>query len=155
MGVKGGIRIIFKGCNPIILVTEGRMQNFKTLAQPLLGEFGWGLLFLLLLLLLLLLPHKSKVNSQVWPGVGVWQKFTPKYIIVGLSELLLRVQSYSFCNWGPHAKFQNPSTAPSGRIWVRVLVVLPHESKVNSQILAWGGSLTKTTINVQSMYVPV
>ena len=30
------------GCNLILLVTEGCMQNFKTLAQPLLGEFGWG-----------------------------------------------------------------------------------------------------------------
>jgi hypothetical protein len=54
----------------ILLVTEGRMQNFKTLAQPLLGEFGWGFL---LLFLLSSLPHESKVNSQVWPGVGVWQ----------------------------------------------------------------------------------
>ena len=27
------------GCNLILLVTDGRMQNFKTLAQSLLGEF--------------------------------------------------------------------------------------------------------------------
>ena len=30
----------FWGCNLILLVTDGRMQNFKTLAQSLLGEFG-------------------------------------------------------------------------------------------------------------------
>ena len=42
------------------------MQNFKTLAQPLLVEFGRGLFFLLLLL-----PRGNKVNSQVWPGMGL------------------------------------------------------------------------------------
>ena len=49
-----------------LVVTEGCMQNFKTLAQPLLGEFGWGFLLLLLLLL-----GESKVNSQVFTGMGV------------------------------------------------------------------------------------
>ena len=56
---------IFFGCNLILLVTYGRMQNFKTLAQFLLGKFRWGLF---------LLPCESKVNSQDSPGVGVWQK---------------------------------------------------------------------------------
>ena len=32
----------------------------------------------------------------------------------GVSEICLRVQSYYFVNWGPHAKFQNPRTTPSG-----------------------------------------
>ena len=42
------------------------MQNFKTLAHSFLGEFGWGFLFLLL-------PRENKVNSQVWPVLGVSQ----------------------------------------------------------------------------------
>jgi hypothetical protein len=57
MGVKWGYQNYFLGCNPILLVTAGRMQNFKNLAQPLLGEFGGGFL-------LLFLPHESKANSQ-------------------------------------------------------------------------------------------
>ena len=47
---------------------------------------------------------------------------TPKYIIVGgeegLSEILFRVQSYSFCHLCPHAKFQNRGLPPSGRFMV-------------------------------------
>ena len=43
----------------------------KILAQSLLGEFRWGSFFFLFLL-----PRESKVNSQVSPGVGVWQKGT-------------------------------------------------------------------------------
>ena len=35
---KGGGADFFLGCNLILLVTYGRMQNFKTLAQSLLGE---------------------------------------------------------------------------------------------------------------------
>ena len=38
--LRGGI--FFLGCNLILLVTDGRMQNFKTLARSLLGEFSWG-----------------------------------------------------------------------------------------------------------------
>ena len=41
VGVRGGQKFV-EGCNLILLVTEGHMQNFKTLVQPLLGEFGWG-----------------------------------------------------------------------------------------------------------------
>jgi hypothetical protein len=37
-----GEGVVVQGCNIILLVTEGRMQNFRTLRQPLLGEFGWG-----------------------------------------------------------------------------------------------------------------
>ena len=62
--------IIVEGCYLILLVTEGRMQNFPILAQSLLGEFGWGLL---LFFFLFLLPNESKVNSQFWTGLGVWQ----------------------------------------------------------------------------------
>ena len=29
---------LFEGCNLILLVTKGRMQNFINLVQPLLGE---------------------------------------------------------------------------------------------------------------------
>ena len=29
------------------------------------------------------------------------------------------MKSYSFGNWGPNAKFHNPRTTPSWRIWVR------------------------------------
>jgi hypothetical protein len=50
------------------------------------------------------------------------------------------VVSDFFGNLGPHAKFQNPSTAPSGRIWVVFLLFflfLPRENKVNSQV--WDG----------------
>ena len=49
---------------------------------------------------------------------GGYVKFTPKYIIVGgeggVSEIFLRVQSYSFGYFGPHAKFQNRSLSHSG-----------------------------------------
>ena len=48
------------------------MQNFKPLAQPLLGKFRWGFL-LLFFFFFFLLPHESKVNSQVWPVMGGWQ----------------------------------------------------------------------------------
>ena len=53
-------------------------------------------------------------------GKPFWKKYSspPKYIIVkggGGSEIYLRVQSYSFGNWGPYAKLKNPSTTPSGR----------------------------------------
>jgi hypothetical protein len=45
-------------------------------------------------------------------------KFTPKYIIVGgeggVSEICLRLQTYSFTHLGPHAKFQNCRISPSG-----------------------------------------
>jgi hypothetical protein len=55
---------------------------------------------------------------------GGYVKFTPKYIIVGVeggvSELVLRFQSYSFGNSGPHAKFQNRSLPPSGLFLVSV-----------------------------------
>jgi hypothetical protein len=59
---------LFLGSNLIILVTDGHIQNFKTLAQYLLGEFRWGSFFFLFFFLL---PCESKVNSQVSPGVGV------------------------------------------------------------------------------------
>ena len=36
----------------------------------------------------------------------------------GVSELFLRVQSYSFGHLVPHAKFQNHSLPPSGRFMV-------------------------------------
>jgi hypothetical protein len=49
---------------------------------------------------------------------GEYVKFTPKYIIVGgeggVSECVLRFQSYSFGSSGQHAKFQNRSLPPSG-----------------------------------------
>ena len=42
----------------------------------------------------------------------------PKYIIVGgergVIEKKLWLQSYSFCNSEPHAKFQNRTLPPSG-----------------------------------------
>jgi hypothetical protein len=38
---EGGCQNYCYGCNPILLVTEGGIQNFKTLAQPILGEFGY------------------------------------------------------------------------------------------------------------------
>jgi hypothetical protein len=48
---------------------------------------------------------------------GGYTKFTPKYIIVGgeggVSDSVLMSQSYSFGNSGPHANFQNRSSAPS------------------------------------------
>ena len=50
------------------------------------------------------------------PDSGGYIKFTPKYIIVGaegvVSEFILRLQSFCFGNWGPHAKFWK---TPSGR----------------------------------------
>ena len=42
MGGEGGNQNLAYGRNLILLVTEGRMQNFITLGQPLLGEFEWG-----------------------------------------------------------------------------------------------------------------
>ena len=66
----------------------GSMQNFKIVAYLLLG----------------------------CSDSGGYVKFTPKYIIVGgeggVSEFVLRFQSYLFGNSGPHAKFQNRSLAP-------------------------------------------
>ena len=44
-------------------------QIFKTLGQTLLQEIRWGLFLLFLFLLL----RESKVNSQFWTGLGVWQ----------------------------------------------------------------------------------
>ena len=82
-----------KGCNLILLVTEGCIHNFRTLGQPLLGE--------------------NKVHPQMYHSAG-----KEGY------QNLCRVQSYSFGNGGPNANFQNPSTAPSGKIGVRVLVVV-------------------------------
>ena len=47
------------------------------------------------------------------PDSGGYVKFITKYIIVGgeggLSEICLRVHSYSFGHLVSHAKFQNPS----------------------------------------------
>ena len=65
--------------------------------------------------------------------------------------IVLRVQSYYFGNLGLHANFQTPSTTPSRRIWVRVvllvllLLVLVVTTGKQSQLpgLAWDGSLTK------------
>ena len=37
-GDDGDVSDIYLGRNLILLVTEGRMQNFRTLGQPLLGE---------------------------------------------------------------------------------------------------------------------
>ena len=49
---------------------------------------------------------------------GGYVKLTSKYVIVGgeggVSEFILRFQSYSFGNSGPYAKFQNRSLSPSG-----------------------------------------
>jgi hypothetical protein len=51
---------------------------------------------------------------------GGYVKFTPKCIIVGgeggggVSDFVLRFQSYSLGNSGPHAKFQNRSLIPYG-----------------------------------------
>ena len=47
-------------------------QIFTTLGQPLLQEIRWGLFLFLLFLFLLL--RESKVNSQFWTGLGVWEK---------------------------------------------------------------------------------
>ena len=49
---------------------------------------------------------------------------TDKTNKAGIKQDKKFVQSYYFTNLGPHAKFQNPSTASSGRIFVRVIVVL-------------------------------
>ena len=38
MGGEGGYQNIFFGCNLISLVTEGRMQSFRTLVQEISGE---------------------------------------------------------------------------------------------------------------------
>ena len=38
LGCRGGPRIFFSHCNPIIFVCKDPMQNFKTAAQTLLGE---------------------------------------------------------------------------------------------------------------------
>ena len=56
----------------ILLVTDGRMQNFKTLEQSLLGEFRWGSFFLL--------PHESKVNSQHSP----WGEFDKSFVCLNV-----------------------------------------------------------------------
>ena len=67
-----------------------------------------------------------------------------RWLFICNSLRIIFIQSYSFGNWGLHAKFQNPSTAPSGSIWVRslflflfLLLLLPRENKVNSQV--WPG----------------
>ena len=98
-------------------------------------------------------------NPSTTPS-GRKVKFTLKCIIVGgergrgggLTRIFLTVQSYSFGNWGPHAKFQNPSTATSVRIWVRVLVLLLVLVITGKQsqlpVLALGGSLTKIEFNL-------
>ena len=49
------------------------MQNFLSLGQPHLWEIRWGSFFLFLFLLLL--PRESKVNSQFWTRLGVWQLY--------------------------------------------------------------------------------
>ena len=38
VGGEGGYQKLFKVCNLILLVSEGRMQNFITLEKNLLGE---------------------------------------------------------------------------------------------------------------------
>ena len=38
VGGEGGVPDFLLRCNLILWVTEGRMQNFITLGQPLLGE---------------------------------------------------------------------------------------------------------------------
>ena len=72
-------------------------------------------------------PHAKFQNRSLPPACtdsGGYVKFTSKYIIVGgergVSEFLLRFQSYSFGNLGPHAKFQNRSLPPSGLFLVSV-----------------------------------
>ena len=102
---------IVSGYNLILLVTDGRLQNFRTLGQLLLGE-----------------KPSSPSNISEW---GVKR---------GGGGICSRVQSYYFGTCGPHAKFQNTSTAPSRRIWLGVLVVLvllplvTAQNKVNSQV---------------------
>ena len=73
-------------------------------------------------------PHAKFQNRSFTPSglymkigstdSGGYVKFTPKYIIVGgeggVSEIVLRLQTYSFGHLGPHAKFQNRSFTPSG-----------------------------------------
>jgi hypothetical protein len=70
-----------------------------------------------------------------------------------MSDFFLGVQSYSFGNRGPHAKFQTPSTTPSGRIWVGLvllLLVVVVTTGKQSQLpdLALDGSLTKVAFEV-------
>ena len=67
-------------------------------------------------------PHAKFQNRSLFllgcTDSGGYVKFTPKYTIVGVeggvSEFLLRFQSYSFGNSGPHAKFHNHSFPLSG-----------------------------------------
>jgi hypothetical protein len=58
----------------------GPLAKYNTLAQPLLEEFGWGLL-----LFLFLLPCESKVNYQFWTGFGVWQLYILRVLVVSRS----------------------------------------------------------------------
>ena len=67
--------------------------------------------------------HQNPRTTPFWRKVN----FTPWGMTeggVGVIRNVLRMQSYSFGNLEPHAKFQNPSTAPSLRIWVGVIFVL-------------------------------
>ena len=65
------------------------MQNFKTVAQTLLGETAHFGLF----------PPKIGFFKGVW----------------GVPEIQFSLESSSFCYLGAHAKIQNPSYLLSGR----------------------------------------
>jgi hypothetical protein len=61
-------------------------------------------------------------SGLIFTYSGGYVKFTQKYIIVGVeggvSEFVLRFQSYSFGNSGRHKKFKNGSLAPSRQFLV-------------------------------------
>ena len=61
----GGYFNLFYGCNLILilLVTEGRMQNFKTLAQPLWENLGG-----VLLVLVVTTGKQSRLLGLAWDG---------------------------------------------------------------------------------------
>ena len=65
------------------------MQNFKTVAQTLLGETA----------------HLGICPPKIgfFRGLG------------GVPEICFSLESYCFCELGAHAEFENFSTSPSGR----------------------------------------
>ena len=100
------------------------------------------------------LPEVKSSNIFCELGSQVQELYAPLDLssVFGLS-LYTNTQVHVFV--ALDAKFQNPSTAPSGIIWVGVLVVLTTGKQSQLPGLAWDGSLTITKNSGLPKFAPL
>jgi hypothetical protein len=63
--------------------------------------------------------HVCRVTLKPLDNFSKYPPFPPNIIVRGVGgvpELFFLLESYYFCYLGAHAKFQNPTTTPSGQI---------------------------------------